>query len=116
MNQTKVVNIYHEKYDVYMGRPGKGMEGPFGSPIRIGYRCPECQKVHKEKGDTIPCFTKNFYHRLETSPIYRNSILGLKGLILGCFCRPRNGFQGKVMCHAQIIAGYLDGIPPDQVE
>lgn len=32
---TKVVNIYKDKFDVYIGRPGKGNDGYFGNPFPL---------------------------------------------------------------------------------
>jgi hypothetical protein len=40
----------------------------------------------------------------------------LKDKILGCWCREKNGFRGKVVCHGQILAGLVDGTPPEQIE
>ena len=40
---------------------------------------------------------------------------GLRGKKLGCFCRPAKGFGGKLLCHGQVIAAYLDGIKPEEV-
>ena len=34
--QTVVVNIYKEQFDVYIGRAGRGQDGYFGNPFRIG--------------------------------------------------------------------------------
>ena len=41
-SRTLVVNLNHSKYDVYIGRAGHGLDGPFGNPCRVGSRCPEC--------------------------------------------------------------------------
>ena len=35
-NRTRVVNIREEDYDVYIGRAGRGMDGYFGNPFRLG--------------------------------------------------------------------------------
>lgn len=34
--ETRVVNIYKEKYDVYIGRAGRGENGYFGNPYQLG--------------------------------------------------------------------------------
>jgi hypothetical protein len=39
----------------------------------------------------------------------------LAGRILGCWCRPPKGFRGKLLCHAQVLAGIADGIAPEEV-
>jgi len=36
--QTIVVNINKEDFDVYIGRTGRGEDGYFGNPFRIGHR------------------------------------------------------------------------------
>ena len=34
--QTVVVNIHKEPFDVYIGRTGRGQDGYFGKPFRMG--------------------------------------------------------------------------------
>ena len=34
--QTVVVNIKKEPFDVYIGRAGRGQDGYFGNPFRMG--------------------------------------------------------------------------------
>jgi len=34
--KTVVVNIYQEQFDVYIGRAGRGEDGYFGNPFRMG--------------------------------------------------------------------------------
>ena len=53
----KVVNIYKERYDVYIGRPGKGEVGYFGNPIVVGKECPICGEIH-QRGETLKCYEK----------------------------------------------------------
>ena len=49
--QTVVVNINKEQFDIYIGRAGRGEDGYFGNPFRIGERnqpggcCPEIPKI-----------------------------------------------------------------------
>ena len=33
--RSLVVNLKTDPYDVYIGRPGKGQEGPWGNPFKI---------------------------------------------------------------------------------
>lgn len=40
----------------------------------------------------------------------------LRGKQLACWCKPPEGFQGRLLCHAQVIAGVLYGIPAASVE
>lgn len=104
---TKVVNLHHKvPYDVYIGRPGRGQDGPFGNPYTV-----------KDHGsNAIPLFKRYLEGRTAADPGFREQVQFLRGKILGCFCSPKGGFQGKVICHGQIIAAWLDGVPPESIE
>lgn len=104
----KVVNLYKNKYDVYIGRPGKGQRGTFGNPVAIGRLCPVCGSVHKDGGSTLPCYEKDLDRRLRDDVRFRSSFMGLveeaieaekagRILALGCFCKPRR-------CHGDVLA------------
>ena len=99
--KTRVVNLRNSPYDVYIGRAGHGLSGTFGNPIKKGGRCPECQQVHETGGATLPCFETYFLRRVSEDETFRNQVLALRGLRLGCFCFPR-------LCHGTIIKNYLD--------
>jgi hypothetical protein len=98
---TRVVNLKHEKYDIYIGRKGHGQSGYFGNPIRIGSLC-MCGSIHKTGGSTIQCYRRYFLRRIEDDEMFRQSIMTLKGKTLGCFCKPNP-------CHGDVIKEYLDG-------
>lgn len=102
---TRVVNLYKEPYDVYIGRPGSGMSGYFGNPIIKGETCPVCQKVHDEPGDTIPCYRVYLEWRLATDPDFVVHFNQLEGKTLGCFCKPK-------ACHGDVIVEYFSGRKP----
>ena len=40
----------------------------------------------------------------------------LSGKRLACWCRPPEGFQGRLLCHAQVLVGRLTGADPATVE
>ncbi len=40
----------------------------------------------------------------------------LRGMVLGCWCRPLGGFQGRLLCHGQILAGLVADIDPLMIE
>lgn len=101
---TTVVNLRHNVHDVYIGRPGKGKEGPFGNPIRLGAYCSECRRWHRERGDTIECFRSYFLRRVDSDPTFRQDVLALRGKRLGCFCKPQR-------CHGDVIAAWVDAQP-----
>jgi hypothetical protein len=96
MSKTKVVNIaLGHRYDVYIGRAGKGKDGYFGNPFRLGPGEPRGASLEKYRG--------YFYQRLEDDPEFKQHIHALKGKTLGCFCKPHP-------CHGDIIAEYLDSM------
>lgn len=99
--KTKVVNLKHAPFDVYIGRAGHGESGLFGNPIKKGGRCQECGDVHETGGATLSCFEKYFMRRVSSDADFRQEVLALRGKTLGCFCEPRP-------CHGRIIASYVD--------
>lgn len=90
---TRVVNLYKEPYDVYVGRAGHGQDGTFGNP----YNGPN-------RDENIVRFEDYFYSRLKNDPEFRNKVHKLKDKTLGCFCLPKP-------CHAIVIANYLNSLP-----
>lgn len=103
----RVVNLRDEKYDVYIGRGGKGKSGEFGNPFIVG--------VHGVRGEcvvhfhTLVCGNEDgVKHMAEilkeaVSETKRRRYLLLKGMrklkedsVLGCFCKP-------LACHGDVI-------------
>jgi len=101
MKNTRVVNIYKDYCDVYIGRAGKGHDGYFGNPVVLGRVCPVCYKVHNSRGSTLECYKKYFYDRIERDLEFKHKILELKGKRLGCFCKPNP-------CHGDVITQYIE--------
>lgn len=97
VKETKVVNIYKEPYEVYIGRSGKGKGGYFGNPVKVGEPCPICDKIHG-KGETLPCFELYARCRIADDPEYKRRVLYLYGKRLGCFC------DDPQKCHGSILA------------
>ena len=98
---TTVVSIRKKKgqkrpaCDVLIDR-----SSPFGNPHSIGH-CSICNKVHDRK-QAIAEFKKDFYICL-TDSVFRDSVLQLKGKVLGCWCKP-------LPCHGDVIVDYLDNL------
>ncbi len=86
---TRVVNLYREPYDVYIGRAGKGQDGYFGNPYTIGKDGNRDQVLAKYEVYA----NKRFDEDLE----FRRRIRELRGKTLGCFCKPE-------ACHGDILA------------
>ena len=94
-NRTRVVNIREEDYDVYIGRAGRGMDGYFGNPFRLGAGMP--------RGATLEKYREYFYRRIHADPEFKRRVEALQGKTLGCFCKPHP-------CHGDIIKEYLDSL------
>lgn len=106
---TRVVNIYHKvPYDTYIGR-GRG--SVWGNPFS-----------HKEgtlaefKVETVEEAIRSYDAWIDTQPQLLAHLHELKGQTLACFCRPVKGFQGRLLCHGQILAARCDGIAPEEVD
>lgn len=97
---TKVVNIFHEKYDVYIGRSGKGEDGYFGNPFRLS--------TPLERGSTISKFREYFYNRIKNDTEFKNRVeTELLNKKLGCFCKQK---MRDVPCHGDIYIEYFDNL------
>lgn len=97
-----VAHCRREPYDVYVGR-GRG--SIWGNPYRIG-----------PDGDRDTVIEKYRLWLMGQSELLARARIELRDKVLGCFCRPREGFQGRLLCHAQILAGIANDIPPYMVE
>lgn len=102
MEKTRVVHCKKEKYDVMIDRTTV-----FGNPFPL-------TKYSRE--ESILQYSVWFHRQLEFSPEFKQAVLELKGLIVGCWCRPKEGFKGRLLCHGQIIVAYLEGCKPEEVE
>lgn len=99
---TRVVNIRTDPYDVYIGRPGRGLNGIFGNPYPVGEICTRCIKLHESRESTLPCFREYFEERIANDRAFRLQVLRLRDRTLGCFCRPNHA------CHGDIIAEWVE--------
>jgi len=94
---TTLINIHHKsKYDIYIGRAGKGQDGYFGNP-----------KEHSADGAPrdvqVERFRVYFYKRIAEDAEFKRRVLQLKDEILACFCYPK-------LCHGMVYIEYLEGI------
>lgn len=101
MTFTRVVNLRCEAFEVYIGRAGRGEDGYFGNPYRVGSTCQSCGVYHPTAESTRVCYTNYFQWRMSNDAQFYWRVVGLKGRVLGCFCKP--GF-----CHGDVIATWLD--------
>jgi hypothetical protein len=87
-----VINIKTgARYDVYIGRAGRGQDGYLGNPFGLENGRDEC----------INKYRIYFLGRIETDAEFKKRILELRGKILGCFCKP-------LACHGDIIEEWLN--------
>ena len=95
---TRAVNLRHEPYDVYCGRPRKGHEWGFGNPFVVGRdqgrgKCVAMFERWLDTGDPqgSPDATE------ERRQWMQDNLHTLIGKRLGCFCMPNP-------CHASVLA------------
>jgi hypothetical protein len=87
---TRVVNLFREPYDVYIGRPGKGKPGPWGNPFVLG-----------KDGDRNTVLDKYRDWLMQHPNLIERIRRELRGKVLGCFCKPHP-------CHGDILAEIAD--------
>lgn len=92
---TRVVNLYKEPYDVYIGRPGKNQDGYFGNPFKLS--------KEETRDATIEKFKVYFLERILSDDEFKMNVLELRGKTLGCFCKP-------ALCHGDVIVEYLNNL------
>lgn len=95
---TRVVNLYREKYDIYIGRGGKGFDGYFGNPF------PLKKGSDEERTECLRLYKLWFDDKIATDPEFKRRVEKLRGKTLGCFCHPKR-------CHGDVIKEYLDSLP-----
>lgn len=93
LKQTLVVNCQKSFFDVHIGRGSI-----FGNPHPIGW-CSKCSDIH-DRAQCISKFREHFREKLN-DPNFRAKVESLRGLRLGCFCKPQ-------ACHGDVILEYLE--------
>ena len=89
---TRVVNIKHERCDVYIGRPSN-----WGNPYRL--------KREEDRAAVISMYIV----WLLRHPALLKRVGELKGKVLGCHCHPR-------LCHGDVLRALANGVAPDCVD
>ena len=90
---TRVVNLRRELYDVYIGRPGKGLPGPWGNPFRLA--------AESQRPAVLERYRQWLEGEIAAGRISKAALAELHGKRLGCFCKPR-------LCHGDILAQAAD--------
>lgn len=88
---TRVVNIFKEPYDIYIGRPSE-----WGNPF--SHKRTAHAKQVGSRLMAVEAFKQYALDRLRREPEWLEP---LRGKTLGCFCEPQ-------MCHGDIIVELLD--------
>lgn len=99
---TKVVNIRALPADwdrnaeyVYIGRAGKGQNGPFGNPIALTVDTPDNRET------VYRMYVTYLKNRVRNEPDFAEAVKGLAGKTLVCFCAPKK-------CHGDALAIMAD--------
>jgi len=87
---TTVVNMHNALWDIAIDRTS-----PFGNPFHIG----------KDGGrvEVLAKYRAYFYKRVGEDPEFKQKVLALRGLRLGCHCAPN-------LCHGMIIVEWLETV------
>ena len=96
---TKVVNMRHEAFHVYIGR-----KSPFGNPYTHMKGPTLAEYIVASREEAIAQYKVYFLERIEKDPEFRNQVTALRDKVLGCFCKP-------LSCHGDIIVEWLDKQP-----
>lgn len=91
--KTRVVNLYKEPYDIYIGRPRKGEESIWHNPFVVG--------VDGERGECVKLYEPYIRTKLESGEIPLSELKKLKGMRLGCFCKPQD-------CHGDVLVKLIN--------
>lgn len=97
---------------VYVGRAGRGQDGPFGNPVRIGWKCPLCGHVHNDAGSTLPCFKRYLWNRINSDAPFRARLRALDGKTLFCPGCPK----GSPTCHARVLEAAIAWLNTSGIE
>ena len=105
---TRVVNVRAgTPFDVYVGRANGRYRlpaSPWANPFKAG------------RDGTPDEVIARYRAWLDARPELLARLPELRGRTLACWCRPPEGFGGRVLCHAQVLAGLADGVAPEAVD
>jgi hypothetical protein len=98
-------------YDLAPGVVRIDRQTPWGNPFVIGAPGPDGHRLDRD--EVIALYRRYAQAKIEADPEWLEP---LRGKTLACWCRPSEGFKGRLLCHGQVILGLLDGVPPATVE
>ena len=83
--KTKVVNLLHDRYQTFIGRPGI-----WGNPFIVG--------IHGTRQEVVQKYRE---YLLATPALVELARKELKGKVLGCFCKP-------LECHGDVLVELIE--------
>ena len=90
---------------VYIGRPGKGLAGPYGNPHPVGFPCARCRGldgkllVHK-RGEAIVAFEETL-KKWDRDLLKKKLSKLFDAEFLVCFCAPQ-------ACHGDVLVRWIN--------
>lgn len=108
-----MIRIYNRHLDVVPpGAVYVGRGTPWGNPYS-----------HRPHRGTLPALSvwhavmayRQWLHAPEQEALLARVQPELGGRDLVCSCRPADGFQGRLLCHAQILGGLANHLDPESI-
>lgn len=85
-----VVNRRTHDFDIYIGRGSK-----WGNPFSHNEGT-QAQYVVASREEAIECYRQQLWHNIQQGFVTIDDLLGLDGLLLGCYCKP-------LPCHGDVL-------------
>lgn len=101
---TTVVHCKREPFDIYIGRR-RGPEGKWGNPYSH-----LAGTIAKYRVPTLEESIRSYEAWILKQPELMSALHELRGKALGCWCKPKDGFNGRLLCHGQVLAKLADAI------
>lgn len=107
---TRVGHCKRDEYDEYAGR-GRGGRHMLNTPVgERGWLGNPFSVDDYDRKESIEQFARAFADKLRHNDEFRCAVRELRGQVLGCWCQ---GIEDDApACHAEVIAGYVDGERP----
>lgn len=102
--KTTVVHCMREPYDIYVGRTStihRLERSKWGNPFWIG--------PDGTREEVLAKYAVWLMGKLNAEPYLEEEIKAMHGKRLGCWCRPPEGFRGRLLCHGQVLAWIANG-------
>lgn len=105
-NETRVVNVRKEKYDVYCGRPKGNERFHYGNPFSHNPKS-KAEIVLPKNIDVISAFREwldgegYLFVQQERREWILDHLDELEGKVLGCFCKPK-------ACHCDVYVELIN--------